>query len=84
MQQMRDIAEFFTRKSGEQLAGDVLENDFYGIVLEGIKWPTTFWLVWRDFIDNWGGSMFDATGRPTVDSPENIAALWNQVFSGEK
>jgi multiple sugar transport system substrate-binding protein len=75
MQQMRDIAEFFTRKSGEKLAGEVLENDFYGIVLEGVKWPTTFWLVWRDFIDNWGGSLFDAEGRPTADSPENIAAV---------
>ena len=75
MQQMRDIAEFFTRKAGENLAGEVLDNDFYGVVLEGIKWPTTFWLVWHDFIDNWGGSLFDAEGRPTVDSPENIAAV---------
>ena len=72
---MSDIAEFFTRKAGESLAGEALENDFYGIVLEGIKWPTTFWLVWRAFIDNWGGALFDAEGRPTVDSPENIAAV---------
>ena len=28
--QYRDIAEFFTRKKGEQLAGQTLEQDFYG------------------------------------------------------
>ncbi len=31
--QLRDIAEFFTRKAGETLAGQVLKEDFYGITL---------------------------------------------------
>ena len=31
--QLRDIAEFFTRKKGEKLAGKVLDEDFYGIAL---------------------------------------------------
>ena len=75
MQQMRDIAEFFTRKKGETLAGEVLDSDFYGIVLEGIKWPTTFLMVVRSFMHNWGGAAFDADGRPTLDTPENIAAV---------
>ena len=75
MQQMRDIAEFFTRKKGDMLAGEVLDSDFYGIVLEGIKWPPTFMLVERNFIHNWGGSLFDAEGRPSFDTPENIAAV---------
>ena len=43
IEQMRDIAEFFTRKKGEKLAGKPLESDFYGIVLEGIKGGSTFW-----------------------------------------
>ncbi|RBW50607.1 extracellular solute-binding protein [Marinobacter sp. F3R11] len=75
MQQMRDIAEFFTRKSGETLAGETLENDFYGIVLEGIPGGTTFTTVWEVFMNNWGGGVFDAAGKPNLDSPENIAAL---------
>jgi len=42
LQQMRDIAEFFTRKKGDKLGGETLESDFYGVVLEGIKGGTTF------------------------------------------
>ena len=75
MQQLRDIAEFLTRKKGDMLAGEVLNNDFYGIVLEGIKWPPTFVSVLRNFIYNWGGDIFDENGRPTFDTPENIAAV---------
>lgn len=75
MQQMRDIAEFFTRKKGENLAGATLESDFYGIVMEGIKGGTTFPGVWYNFLKNWGGGIVDADGRPAFDSPENIKAL---------
>jgi multiple sugar transport system substrate-binding protein len=75
IQQVRDIAEFFTRKKGDMLAGEVLNNDFYGIVLEGIKWPPTFVSVLRNFIYNWGGDIFDENGRPTFDTPVNIAAV---------
>jgi len=75
LQQMRDIAEFFTRKKGEMLAGQALESDFYGIVLEGIKGGTTFWVVWDAFIKNFGGDIFDAEGKPTVSRPENVAAV---------
>ena len=42
---MRDIAEFFTRKKGEKLAGEALETDFYGVVMEGIRGGTTLWTV---------------------------------------
>ena len=75
LQQMRDIAEFFTRKKGEKLAGQPLDSDFYGVVLEGIKGGTTFWTVWTAFIRNFGGDVLDAEGRPTVDRPENVAAV---------
>src|SRR5690554_1796770 len=75
MQQMRDIAEFFTRKKGETLAGETLRDDFYGIVLEGIPGGTTFTTVWEVFMNNWGGGVFDADGKPRLDTPENIAAL---------
>jgi multiple sugar transport system substrate-binding protein len=82
LEEMRDIAEFFTRKKGEKLAGKPLESDFYGVVLEGIKGGTTFTTLWRDFIQNYGGDIVDAEGRPSIDSPNAIkgikawAALW--------
>ena len=75
LQQMRDIAEFFTRKKGDKLAGQTLESDFYGILLEGIKGGTTWWTVWNSFVRNWGGDIFDENGSPSVDRPENVAAI---------
>ena len=75
IEQMRDIAEFFTRKKGEKLAGKPLESDFYGIVLEGIKGGSTFGTLWRNLIKNYGGDIIDADGRPTFDRSENIEAL---------
>lgn len=75
LEQMRDIAEFFTRKKGDMLAGKPLESDFYGIVLEGIKGGTTFTTAWRAIIQNFGGDITDDAGKPTADSPEFIAGL---------
>jgi multiple sugar transport system substrate-binding protein len=75
LQQMRDIAEFFTRKKGDKLAGQTLESDFYGILLEGIKGGTTWWTVWNSFVRNWGGDILDENGSPSVDRPENVAAV---------
>jgi multiple sugar transport system substrate-binding protein len=75
MQQMRDIAEFFTRKKGEKLAGETLQNVFYGIVLEGLKFGTLYHDVWNNYLRNWGGGMFDANGKPNINSKENIAAV---------
>jgi multiple sugar transport system substrate-binding protein len=82
IEQMRDIAEFFTRKKGEKLAGKPLESDFYGIVLEGIKGGSTFGVLWNDFMKNYGGDIVDAAGRPNFDTPENVAALtmWAQLW----
>jgi multiple sugar transport system substrate-binding protein len=82
IEQMRDIAEFFTRKKGEKLAGKPLDSDFYGIVLEGIKGGTTFATLWHDFIKNYGGDIVDAEGHPTFDRKENIEALkmWAELW----
>ncbi len=82
MQQMRDIAEFFTRRSGETLAGETLRNDFYGIVMEGIPGGTTFTTVWEVFLRNWGGGLFDESGSPDFNTPQNLAALtfWAELW----
>ncbi len=83
MQQMRDIAEFFTRKAGATLAGQTLAGDFYGIGLEGIKGGTTWGTVWNSFLKNWGGDLFDKNGKPNFDTPENRAAIkfWGDLWA---
>lgn len=75
LKQVRDIAEFFTRKAGQKLAGETLKSDFYGIVMEGSKAGTTYGTVWYTFINNFGGEMFDKDGKPTIDSPKVVAGL---------
>ncbi|HEY1361018.1 MAG TPA: extracellular solute-binding protein [Xanthobacteraceae bacterium] len=75
LEQIRDIAEFFTRPKGARLAGETLSSDYYGIVLEGIRGGTTFVSVWNNFVRNWGGDLFDKDGKPTFDRPENVAAV---------
>jgi multiple sugar transport system substrate-binding protein len=82
MQQLLDNAEFFTRKTGETLAGATLSEDFYGIVLEGIAGGTMMPGVWQNLLLNWGGGLLDADGKPAFDTPENIAALtfWAQLW----
>ncbi|WMS42301.1 extracellular solute-binding protein [Acuticoccus sp. MNP-M23] len=74
-QQLHDIAEFFTRPAGETLAGETLDSDFYGIVMEGMNGGGTYVPVWQIFIKNSGGDIFDADGHPTFDTPEVIAGL---------
>lgn len=82
IEQMRDIAEFFTRKKGATLAGKPLESDFYGIVLEGIKGGSTFPTLWNNFIKNYGGNLIDADGKPNFDTPQTVAALkmWHELW----
>jgi len=42
-----DVSEFFTRKAGEKLAGEVLDHDVYGTCWGGARHVTT----WYDFIN---------------------------------
>ncbi|MEL6264691.1 MAG: extracellular solute-binding protein [Pseudomonadota bacterium] len=80
--QLRDIAEFFTRPAGATLAGETLESDFFGIVMEGIKGGSTFPSLWGNFIKGNGGDIIDADGKPSFDSPENLEAitLWANLW----
>ncbi|MBE3638898.1 extracellular solute-binding protein [Mangrovicoccus sp. HB182678] len=80
--QLRDIAEFFTRKAGETLAGETLDSDFYGIVMEGMNGGGTYVPVWQVFIKNAGGDIFDEAGHPTFDSLAVIKGLqtWGDLW----
>lgn len=83
MEQMRDIAEFFTRDTGETLAGETLSEPFFGLLLEGSKQGVTWNGVWRNFILNWGSDVYDANGNPTFDTPENVEAVqfWADLWA---
>jgi len=77
-----DIGEFFTRKSGQMLAGKPLTTDFYGILHEGITGGATLVSVWENLMKNFGGDLFDAKGAPAFDTPANVAALtlWAKMW----
>jgi len=73
------IGEFFTRKSGDTLAGETLARDFYGSA-EFAKRGFSF--AW--FVDRWaayGEPYFDADMNPQVNSPNAVMALQNMVDS---
>jgi multiple sugar transport system substrate-binding protein len=77
----RDAAEFFTRASGETLAGETLTNNVYGHTWGGARHVT----AWYDFLNivyayggreiTLEGNRGDTYGAVTVDSPESLAAL---------
>jgi multiple sugar transport system substrate-binding protein len=77
----RDAAEFFTRKTGETLAGEVLENDVYGHAWGAARHVST----WYDFLNvlySFGGrdiqlpdNRGDSYGPVTVNSEEGLATL---------
>jgi multiple sugar transport system substrate-binding protein len=72
--QYRDLAEFFTRKAGNKLAGETLENNFYGTLLQAKK-HAALWYEWMNFQSSFGGKSFDENGVVAIDSPECIKAL---------
>ncbi|MFL1875003.1 extracellular solute-binding protein [Hansschlegelia beijingensis] len=75
IEQMRDIAEFFTRKKGEMLAGKPLAGDFYGIVFDGVKGAASLFAFVNNIMKNYGGDVIDASGKPAFDTPATVAAL---------
>jgi multiple sugar transport system substrate-binding protein len=72
--QYYDMAEFFTRKAGEKLAGETLKTDFYGTSIAG-KRHDAMTCEWLNYAWSFGGGVFDDSGRLIMNSPENKAAL---------
>ena len=70
----RDIAEFFTRKAGDTLAGEVLENDFYGVSMSGKKHPATT-CEFLNYLWSFGGDIFDENGEVAINSDAAVEAL---------
>ena len=72
--EFRDVAEFFTRKKGERLAGDILTTDFYG-TSHSNKVADFLWHDYISYMIAFGAEIYDPkTMMPKWNSPENITA----------
>lgn len=75
--QHKDFCEFFTRKSGETLAGEVLAEDFFGNgMLLGRGW------IHYEYLNHFagrGGVYFDADLKPMINSEAGVAALQDLI-----
>jgi multiple sugar transport system substrate-binding protein len=68
------MAEFFTRKKGEKLAGKVLDNDVYGLINSNKK-GTYLWHDYENQLMAFGAQTCDPkTMQAGVLSPESIKA----------
>ena len=77
-QQARDYAEFFTRSAGETLAGETLENDFFGLALAYSKTYDFVSMSWLQFLYNWDGDVWNRETKQVeghLNSPEAVASL---------
>jgi multiple sugar transport system substrate-binding protein len=72
--QVRDMAEFFTRKAGDTLKGETLTKDFYGIGLmagpyQEIQDELLGMILWK------GSDVLASDGTITVNDADNLWAL---------
>ncbi len=79
MQQMWDTAEFFTRKAGDSLAGETLEQDVYGMTLSGKRHISMLWNFYN-VLYAFGGMVVDSEtgaeyGPLVINSEEGVKAL---------
>lgn len=72
--QYRQIAEFFTRKKGQTLAGKKLDRDFYGLTLTGKRHVATA-LEFFNYAWSNGGGFFTKGGQPAINSAGNVKGL---------
>lgn len=71
------VAEFFTRKAGDTLAGETLTEDFYGAAEFGRRSFGYAWFMNRPA--SAGIVYFDENMNPLINSPEAVAGLQNMV-----
>ena len=75
--QVEDIAQFFTRKKGEKLAGKTLTKDFYGYADQAKRGRVYYWYTFRYVpFSAPNPHYFDpATMKPLINSPAAVEAL---------
>ncbi len=72
-EQFRDIAEFFTRKKGEKIAGKALADNHYGVGLVGKREMSLTW-EWYNILNGWGIKLYENDGRPNFNQKAVIDA----------
>jgi len=79
--QVRDIAEFFTRKAGDTLAGSKLKKDFFGYADQAKRgrvyyWYFFRWIPYRAAEEGGIPHYFDPeTMKPLINTPASVEAL---------
>jgi len=74
--QLMDIAQFFTRKKGEMLAGKALDQDFYGVIMANKSGGFLFHRFEHILIAFGADLIYNPkTMQPTANSPQSIAAV---------
>lgn len=76
-----EVGEFFTREAGETLAGETLDQPFYGSAEFGTRGFSYAWFMNR--AASAGVMPFDEDMNPTIASEASVAALQNMVDSLE-
>lgn len=79
LQHLWDTAEFFTRKAGQKLAGETLEQDVYGITLAGKRHISMLWNFYN-VLYAFDGKVVDsamgaAYGPVVINSKAGVEAL---------
>lgn len=79
MQHLWDTSEFFTRKRGEKLAGETLEQDIYGITLSGKRHISMLWNFYN-VLYAFGGKVVESETGPeygpvVINSEAGVKAL---------
>lgn len=66
-EELREVAQFFTRGAGETLNGEPLANDFYGCALAGRSYISTS-RQWEMFLFGYGGTVLDEDLHPVFNN----------------
>jgi multiple sugar transport system substrate-binding protein len=72
--QYTDISHFFTRRAGKKAAGQVLNQNLFGTLLQGKNHPAV-WFEFNNFLHSFGGTFVDQKGNVVADSPAAQQAL---------
>jgi len=73
------VAEFFTRKKGDTLAGQKLDHPYYGAGEYGARGFSYGWFLCR--FASAGGIYFDENMSPLINTPAAVEGLQNMVDS---